>query len=245
MRRLIEKISRRRQTLSSALQRSRAVGLALPQQTPSQPNSGELANWTGSAFGRRCSIKKNGSVETANFDITSGAKKNMREHCPTTGNALGVILEELDINYSDYTFVDCGCDRDQVHWLAAEFPFSKIIRAESSDVINETSNENISHMSAKRENSDRIQATHRDASAFRFPNSPLVLYFFYRLGKAIMARILDNVKESWNAMPRDIVIVYSNPSHRELLDASNFWTTEALSGGPVNEGWAVYRTPAF
>ena len=223
---------------------SRAIAIVLPKLAPSLRQSDRLINWKESAFDRKFGIRTVGNVEVADLDISSEAKKNAVEYCPTSGIALGVILEELEIDHTDYTFVDFGCGKGRVLCLAAEFPFREIIGVEISDTLRNAADENISRMSAKRKICQRMRAVNADATAFGFPITPLVLYFFNPFGNTIMARVLDNARESWNTTRRNIFIVYSNPRHQHILDSSDFWRAATLRSGPVHDGWAVYRTPA-
>ena len=220
---------------------SRAPGFVLPKLFPTLRGSQRFITWKESALDRKLGIRTLGNVEVAELDISSDARKHAGEYCPTSGFVLSVILEELGIKYSDYSFLDVGSGKGRAICLACEFPFAEIIGIELSTALCQVAEENIRQMPTGRQECQQIRIANVDATEFDFPMTPLVLYFFNPFDEVILKRVLKNVEDSSADMARDIVIIYSNPAHRHLLDMSTFWQTASLAGGPARDGWAVYR----
>jgi predicted RNA methylase len=142
------------------------------------------------------------------------------------------IIQSLGIRYEDYAFVDFGSGMGRVLLLASAFPFRSITGVEWSQDLHEIAQRNIGTYKGVR-SSNEVKSFCMDAGEFPIPSGKSVLYFFNPFGDEVMARVLDNARSSLEQSPRDIVLVYMNPRHREIFDRADFLKRT------VDKGWFV------
>lgn len=205
-------------------------------------NAQWFIEWKESAIDRRFGIQTVGNVEVEDLDYGGESQKHAVEYCPSSGISLGVILEELGIVYSEFTFVDFGCGKGRVLCLAAEFPFASVSGVELSPTLCDLAQQNISRMHESFGKCGDMDCTCEDATLYRLPDTPLVLYFFNPFGSEILSQVMRNVEHSLQNHPRKSIVIYSNPVHCDLFDKSALWEEHELKYGPTPESWAVYRS---
>jgi hypothetical protein len=71
---------------------------------------------------------------------------------------------------------------------------------------------------------DTVQLVLCDARDFHIPEENAICYFWDPFEAELMETILENVRNSLAAVPRDIYIVYFMPVHRRLFDKVDFLT---------------------
>ena len=200
-----------------------------------------LARRKEAAFDRRFGVETAGIVEPSMLDFGDDVKEHAVEYSPTEGSGFGVIMDELGIDYRRYTFIDFGCGKGRVLVMAAEFGFGNIVGVEASAILLRAAQANIHRYQGGRHRRLKFEGVHSDATEYQFPTTPLVVYFFNPFGEQIMQRVVDGLEASLEGFPRDAIVVYSNPVHRNVFDSSNVWEQYALSNGSAPRGWAVFR----
>lgn len=194
------------------------------------------------AFDRRFGVDTAGLVAVSELGIERELARQAVEYSPTPGVGLGVVLDELDIDCRQFTFVDFGCGKGRALFMAAEFPFARIIGVEISRALCDAARANIAQCDARRLKCRQIDCVHASATALEFPKTPLVLYFFNPFGAEILSQVLERLHASWASLPREIIVIYCNPVRKVLFDESDFWRLFPLRNGAAPKGWAVYQT---
>jgi SAM-dependent methyltransferase len=145
------------------------------------------------------------------------------------------IIRGLKLRHEEFSFVDFGSGKGRVLLLAAAFPFRNITGVEWSADLHETAARNISIYRGPRACSD-VRSYCMDAAELPIPQGKCLLYFFNPFKDEIMARVIENVTRSFEADPREMVVVYVNPKSRNILDRQQF--IQAVT----DRGWfVVYR----
>ncbi len=157
---------------------------------------------------------------------------------PTTVAKFGWLLSQLPLCYEKYVFVDVGCGKGRSLLMASDFPFQAIVGIELSPSLHGAAEDNIARYRSRHQRCFDIHALLANATAFEFPDEPLVLYFFHPFSDVIMRQVLDNLTKSLQACPRDVVIIYFNPVHQNLIADSGIFARLEVKGW--NEQ-AVYR----
>ena len=139
----------------------------------------------------------------------------------------GVVLSELKIHYQDYVFMDIGSGKGRALIMAAEFPFKRIVGVELSERLHEAAQSNLLRARTKSRKCADIETTLADAGTFSIPTVPMVLYLFNPFDAIVMAEMLTHIARTIERCPRHVIIIYTNPKHRKLMDDSGFLTTRS------------------
>jgi hypothetical protein len=189
--------------------------------------------WT---FDRRFGVDTAGLIERPVPSFDGCVAEHGRPYGGSNPSHFKRIVRSLNLRHQDFSFVDFGSGKGRVLLLAAAFPFRSIAGIEWSGELHKTAARNICIYRGPRACND-IRSYCMDAAEFPVPQGKCVLYFFNPFKDEIVARVLDNIARSFEADPREMVIVYVNPKSRAVLDRQQFIRTE------TDRGWfVVYRT---
>jgi SAM-dependent methyltransferase len=129
-----------------------------------------------------------------------------------------VALRDLPLSdYSQYTFVDMGSGKGRMLFVAAEYPFRKVIGVEFSNDLHEEALANIKRYKYSGQRCADIESVHGDAAEFEFPNERLVLYMFNPFGPEVMGRMLANLERSIERHRRHVIVLMLWPEHAGLV----------------------------
>ena len=208
---------------------------------PKVKSSSWFARHQEQQFDRRYGVETSSDVAVQDLDISDGERTHAVEYAPTYGVTFSLLLERLEIDYSDYAFVDYGCGKGRVLLLASEFPFREIVGVELSESLCEIAAENVKTYNSKSKKCDQIECLKTDATAYDIPKRPALLFFFNPFDDHILAKVLDQIHQSLDEQPRDVMVVYSNPVHKRLFDESDRWKNKILPAGFSSDTWAIYQ----
>jgi len=121
-------------------------------------------------------------------------------------------------NYSEYTFIDVGSGKGRVLFVAAEYPFRKVIGVEFSNALHEDAVANLKRYKFSRRRCADIEPVHADAREFEFPNDNLVIFLFNPFGAEVMERMLENLERSLEKHPRHVIVVMLWPEHSDVVE---------------------------
>jgi hypothetical protein len=105
--------------------------------------------------------------------------------------------------------------------MASEYPFRGIIGVELIAELHRAAQENLAAYKSKSQRCFALEAICGDATDFRFPDDPLVLYLFDPLPESGLRRVLDNLRQSLRAHPRAVYVLYQNPVLERVLEGSS------------------------
>ena len=137
---------------------------------------------------------------------------------PTEPTLFREMLESLEIEFAEYTFIDLGSGKGRTLLMAAEFPFRRVVGVELFPELHQIAVENI----AKSEHRERMEAVCMDARDYEFPAGPLLLYLFNPLPAAALERVVENLRNSLDAAPRAVRVIYHNPTCENVLAKASF-----------------------
>jgi SAM-dependent methyltransferase len=169
------------------------------------------------------------------FDTTRRVKTAGDEAAPEASGVVGEIrdshiyapvrvanahaaLRDLPIgDYSEYTFVDVGSGKGRMLFVAAEYPFRRVIGVEFATDLHELAQANIARYRHAGQRCREIASVHADAAEFEFPEGNLVVYLFNPFGPEVMRRMLENLERSIERRPRHVVMVMLWPENAEMV----------------------------
>lgn len=193
--------------------------------------------WKDRQFDARFGTDTADPVPLDRLDIAEEHKRLAVEYAPTSPVRFCMKLLVLEIPFAEYVFVDLGSGKGRVLLLASEFPFRRIIGVELSESLHQTALRNFAAYRSRTQQCRALESVHCDAASFVPPNEPTVLYLYNPFHEEILKSVLANLRRSLEEQPRSLILVYSNPIHKHLLDAADF----LIERGSENPSWAVYE----
>jgi SAM-dependent methyltransferase len=127
-------------------------------------------------------------------------------------------LRRVDIPYEHFTFIDLGSGKGRTLLIAARFPFRKIVGVEFVPELHRIAEQNIRRCKAAGD----IVSLCGDVRDFAFPPGPLLVYLFNPFTEPVLRRVLQNLRESLDADPRPVVLVYLRPLHAGEVERCDF-----------------------
>lgn len=183
-------------------------------------------------FDRRHGIDTGGMIPARQLDFPGDEWKRSYRYLPTQPVEFATLINTPAINFEDYTFVDYGSGKGRTLIMASAFPFKKIIGVDLSAKLCECASENVEKWlqsrAGQRAKCRCVEVRNDHAMQFELPPGPCVLYFFNPFHADVMAPVLDHIECSFGRSPRHLVLVYSNPVHRDLWDRASFLRQSAL-----------------
>jgi SAM-dependent methyltransferase len=156
---------------------------------------------------------------------------------PTEPAFFREMIESLPIQPPHFTFIDLGSGKGRALLMASEYPFRKVVGVELLPKLHRIAEQNIEHFPRERQQCRAVMSQCGDATEFKFPDGPLVLYLFHPLPEAGLAKVMGNLDRSLQAHPRPVWIVYHNPLLEKVLAGSS--TIQHVSG---NAWYVIYAS---
>jgi tRNA1(Val) A37 N6-methylase TrmN6 len=151
------------------------------------------------------------------------------------------MLHQLKVDYRELLFIDFGCGKGKALLLASELHFKQIIGIELSSKLIRVAEENLKTYRGGTLQRDLFQLVCMDVCEYPIPPAPAIYYFANPFPVEVMRRVLENLRSSLAAAPREIYIVYLEHELRALLDDSGFLTP--IKRTSLYSIWKVARTP--
>ncbi|MEO5819529.1 MAG: class I SAM-dependent methyltransferase [Vicinamibacteraceae bacterium] len=119
----------------------------------------------------------------------------------------------------DYTLIDVGSGKGRVMFLAAEYPFRRIVGVESVGELHAAAERNIQRYRHRARRCPSIEAVHARAQDYAFPAEPLVLFFFNPFPADVMAQVMESVARSLEQHPRPIWLILLFPELAPIIQS--------------------------
>jgi Methyltransferase domain len=189
----------------------------------------------GYRFDRREGLETRGRTWLSPELRSAAAHDDGVPYVPTPHRALRQLLASLPLDPGDVTFIDLGCGKGRTLAIAAQHGFRRIVGVELDDRLVHIARKNARRIQTPASGS--VQVIHGDASAYRLPAEPMVLYLFNPFGEHTMRCVARAVEAAFAELPRPIFIAYLNPQHRRVFDES-----PVLRLRSTTSRWVVYST---
>src|SRR6266700_2330413 len=139
---------------------------------------------------------------------------------PTDPELFREMLDGLDIDYAQFTFLDLGSGKGRTLLMASEYPFLRVLGVELLSELNQLAQENIREFKSDARKCVVVESLCEDARVFTFPAEPLVIYLFNPFLKSGLAQVVRNLEQSLQEHLRPVIVLYHNPLLANVLDAS-------------------------
>ena len=175
-------------------------------------------------------------------DATSVTVETLRHGGSYTPSQVALVrhlIDTLAIDYARYTFVDIGSGKGRALLVASEFPFARIVGVEYDARLHQVASRNIRQYRSRSQRCHDIECLHRDALQFPFPSGPLVVYMYNPFRPPVLVPLLRNLQASYARQPRDIILLYASPYHREFVTEET-----TLAPARTSRDYIAFRTPS-
>jgi predicted RNA methylase len=153
----------------------------------------------------------------------------------------------FNVNYASDVFIDVGAGKGMPILLAAAFPLRRIIGLEASEALAVVARRNCLPFGSAWKACADLEVVCGDAAEFTFPDAPLVIYMFNPVYGEALSRVRSNLTESLRRAPREVLLIYYNPSHGDEVDKCTAFTSSLEGADPWDYRQLhckVYSAPA-
>jgi SAM-dependent methyltransferase len=142
------------------------------------------------------------------------------EYQPTEPVAFHEMLDTLQhspspdqstLNFRDFVFVDLGSGKGRTLLMASDYPFRRIVGVELLPSLHQIAQQNLRQYKSESQKCFALESICGDATAFAFPDDPLVIYLFNPFPESGMRQVVANLEQSLRAHPRPVYVLYHNP----------------------------------
>jgi SAM-dependent methyltransferase len=163
-------------------------------------------------------VQTAGNVRLRDAGTLVGEIRDSEMYGPVrAANAYAALRDIPCKDLSEYTFIDIGSGKGRMLFVAAEFPFRKVIGVEFSNDLHEQAVTNIGTYKHGRQQCGEIESVLANAATFEFPDEKLVLYLFNPFGPEIMHAMLANLERSLEKSPRHVVVLMLWPERADIV----------------------------
>jgi SAM-dependent methyltransferase len=133
---------------------------------------------------------------------------------------IDALRQCANLNFADFTFLDLGSGKGRALLMAADYPFRRIMGVDLLPSLHRIAQENLSRYRSESQRCFAVESICGDATAFAFPDEPLVLYLFNPFPEAGLRRVIANLEETLRLRPRPVYVLYHNPLLEPVLNES-------------------------
>ena len=135
---------------------------------------------------------------------------------------IATLQQNADVDLSQLTFIDLGSGKGRTLLMASDYPFRRIVGVELLPTLHQIAQENLTHYKNSSQQCFALQAQCADATAFVFPEEPLLLYLFNPFPESGLRKTIQNLENSLRSHPRAAYVLYHNPLLEHVLSEQNF-----------------------
>jgi len=157
-------------------------------------------------------------IANMEIDVATGSIAHGNKCDPSPITVLAKVFQGLPITEQD-VFVDFGCGKGRALFVAARFPFKRVIGVEFAADLCAVARRNIGKMVCKRPEIRRVVICEGDASTFAIEEDQTFFYWFNPFDEIIMRRVLDNICDSLAHHPRHLMLVFYHPTCSTVVDS--------------------------
>jgi SAM-dependent methyltransferase len=128
------------------------------------------------------------------------------------------LREQSQLDFRDFTFIDLGSGKGRTLLMASDYPFRRVVGVELLPELHRTARENLSEYKSERQKCFALESICADATEFRFPNEPTVVFLFNPFPGAGLRRMIGGLERSVREHPRAVYVLYHNPLLGRVLE---------------------------
>lgn len=182
------------------------------------------AHISGLFFDWRFNVSTHEPLDRFDLDVTDESKMSAWSYVACSPSRFSKVMNMLDINPSEYTFVDIGSGKGRVLIMAAQRGFKSIIGVEFSMSLHKTALQNIhNYQQLKNHNFAMIQLLNIDAIKFQIPKEPCVLCLFNPFQAPVMEKFLAQLQLQIQDRKTPLFVFYIHPTEKLLIEKTGIF----------------------
>jgi SAM-dependent methyltransferase len=155
-------------------------------------------------FDKKFGTETGGYISSGEMESVSYSALLATGYAGVPPSSLRPALAALPIKHEDFTFVDIGCGKGRALFVAAEFPFRRIVGVELAVELAEVARANVA---INPEWKERITIANEDALSFELPDGPVVLFLYHPFTQMLLRRFLTKLERQLRRSPRTAFII--------------------------------------
>lgn len=180
---------------------------------------------------KKYGIQTSGFNNLKKLKVVSSNKASAFIYQPVNYYMAEKAFNHLILNKPKGSFVDYGSGQGRILAVSAHFGFTDITGIEFAPDLCETAGKNADKVLKKIPDA-QFSILCMDATKYAVKDSDTVFSFFNPFNGRIMLQVVKNILKSLKVAPRDIYIVYFNPTEKEIFLAAGFteiWYYEKMA----------------
>lgn len=176
------------------------------------------ARSAGLAFDRKFGTDTQSPVGVEALDIAADDAAHAVQYEASALPKLRRVLRHLDIDFSQYVFIDVGSGKGLAVLEAARHPFAEVIGVEISRRLHDTAVGNLERV--RRHLSLRAPVTLLQMNALEHDcTAPRqVVYLYNPFDEVILRELMRALATRLQRGVKDILVAYVNPLHKDMLE---------------------------
>ena len=118
-----------------------------------------------------------------------------------------------------FTFIDIGAGMGRALLLAAEMPFRAVVGVELHPTLARIARRNLALWRAANRARTSTRVVCGDATEYKFPQGPCLVFLFNPFGPAVMRRLLKKIVVAFAGRPGQLDLIYVNNEQESVLQA--------------------------
>jgi predicted RNA methylase len=129
-------------------------------------------------------------------------------------------LRQRDVRAGVDVFADFGSGKGRVvYQAAARYPFKRVIGVEIAESLNQVARTNIDR-NRRRLKCQDVEIVTADATTYEIPDDLTIAYFYSPFLGTAFRKVIDNLVDSLARAPRELRIVYANPTLGDYVETT-------------------------
>lgn len=155
-------------------------------------------------------------IDPRNIETDSSNKARATTYGATRARPLVKLLGCLGLP-REGSFVDLGSGKGRVLLIAAQYGFRKVIGVEFSEPLCRVARRNWEVFSHRQKLESNVVVVHADVVDYAFHSDEIIFFLYDPFSSEVLTQVLDNLRRSVAANPRDIWLISNSPRYHELM----------------------------
>ena len=218
----VERTLKKRGVIGSAVHLGTTVVTRVATRGVPPPPESALDVAEDLEFDERYGVSTGGEIPQTELDVEEATWIHGSAYVPTSPVDFAKVLGDVGLAYEETTFIDLGCGKGRVLLMASALPWRRVVGVEFSPQLADIARDNARRYTGPKVAEITVETN--DATNFRLPDGPLVVFMYHPFDEKIMAAVEASITASLRERPRRTLIVYFKPVHREVWDHASAFT---------------------